>query len=145
MKSEGAHKSVIIAVSLCFFLSVLFAHESLRRWYAFWVGVLKPVKAKIRGSKWNANHIVDDIFLGDVEDAYNVQVMRDELKVTHVISCVMGLRYVVTLLVVFVFLLSRVAPRARVQGLSSNRVPVPVPSAARHSGRVYRVALSGRH
>ncbi len=51
---------------------------------------MQPLGHRLRANVWEANHIVDDIYLGSVDDAANLQALRDERGITHVVCCVLG-------------------------------------------------------
>jgi hypothetical protein len=52
----------------------------------------KPLGHKLRANVWEASHIVDEIYLGSVDDAANLEALRDVKGITHIVCCVLGER-----------------------------------------------------
>ncbi len=50
----------LIRVSYC----LLEMKHGGHRWLGFWTSVLKPIGHKIKANEFEANHVIDDIYLG---------------------------------------------------------------------------------
>jgi hypothetical protein len=57
---------------------------------AFCLRCPQPLGHKLRANVWEASHIVDEIYLGSVDDAANLEALRDVKGITHIVCCVLG-------------------------------------------------------